>query len=457
MKKRFFIPLLLIALLALLAVLLPWKKIITEKAQAILAEKGLPQARFSLETIGLNGLTLRDVALGGDDAPALSSLTLHYSLASLREGAVDAATLKGLNLVLRAEDGNWQMHGLPRADKEPAQKTPFALPVSRAALKALPLRRITLEESALNLSSDTLNAALPFSLTLEEKDSTPRLSVTISDAQIKKESLALNPADITISAALDEKSARWQGDWSLKNLSVQADQTTLPPLNGTGTLQADAEKLTLQGSLASTDKSHRATFALEQFFSSGKPSALLVREALLPWQGGVLAVADMRIPLAGNKATRFILQVRKVPLDALMHLLTGNQADATGTVSGALPIHLLADGALQIDPGTLKADAPGVIRLNEGAIPGDVEQVALVRDILKNLHYTLLSVKTETGKDGKLNVLLAVEGHNPDAAAGKPVKLNVHLSGDLLKLIQQNVMSLLDPKTLLKQGRDAKP
>ena len=90
-----------------------------------------------------------------------------------------------------------------------------------------------------------------------------------------------------------------------------------------------------------------------------------------------------------------------------------------------------------------------------GAIPGDNQQIALVREILKDLHYSLLSVAVDSGKDHKLSVMLALEGNNLSVYNGRPVKLKVHLSGDVLNFIQQNLTAFTDPKQLLKQGKNA--
>jgi hypothetical protein len=49
-------------------------------------------------------------------------------------------------------------------------------------------------------------------------------------------------------------------------------------------------------------------------------------------------------------------------------------------------------------------------------------------------------------------VTLAVEGRNPEWMEGRAVKLNIQLNGDILDLVQNNMMLLLDPKFILKQG-----
>ena len=140
-----------------------------------------------------------------------------------------------------------------------------------------------------------------------------------------------------------------------------------------------------------------------------------------------------------------------------MQTLTGSKATATGGVSGTVPLTIGRDGSFRIGNSALTADGPGVIALSPEAIPGDNPQVALVRDVLKNLHYTVLSLGLDSTPGGKLTAVLVVEGKNPDVEKGRTIKLQVHLSGDLLELLSQNLKLMTDPKTFLEQHSHEKP
>lgn len=82
--------------------------------------------------------------------------------------------------------------------------------------------------------------------------------------------------------------------------------------------------------------------------------------------------------------------------------------------------------------------------------------MALVRDILKNFHYTNFAMGINSGKDDKLSMLLQLSGNNPEVYNGREVKLNVNLTGDLLSVIRQSMMSVSDPQQLMKDSH-AKP
>jgi hypothetical protein len=161
--------------------------------------------------------------------------------------------------------------------------------------------------------------------------------------------------------------------------------------------------------------------------------------------------------LSGKQDLKLNLHVDKVSLGNLMQQLTGARATATGVISGELPVAIGADGMIGLQQASLQAEEPGIISMAQDAIPGDNAQIAIVRDILKNFHYSVLSIGVDNGKDNKLSVLMKLEGGNPDMYSGHPVQLNVQLNGDVLNFVQQNILALTNPRKFLEQGKDAKP
>jgi hypothetical protein len=225
----------------------------------------------------------------------------------------------------------------------------------------------------------------------------------------------------------------------------------LPALNAAGTLVAKAAHIRIQGKAANAERSYRATFDLSYNLADHKQSTLLLRDVRMPWNGGVVGLTKARFPLAKKQATTFTLIVEHVPMETLMKSFAGTQVTGTGTVSGTIPVTMAADGSLRFHEGTLKADSDGVIAIAPGLIPGDNTQVTLVRDVLKNLHYTTLSVAVQSTDDKKLSILMTVEGKNPDQENARPVRLKVQFNGDVLSLIRENVMAISKPQQLLEQ------
>ncbi len=158
------------------------------------------------------------------------------------------------------------------------------------------------------------------------------------------------------------------------------------------------------------------------------------------------------MPLGGDAPIRLPLQVKQVALQPLMETLAAGKATATGNVSGALPIRLTRSGDLFIEKSTLAADAPGLLTLSPEVIPGDNPALSIARNVLSNLHYTTLALALEMQDAHALGAELKVEGSNPAVENGRPIKLTVHLSGDVLNLLRQNITLLNDPARFIQQG-----
>jgi len=251
--------------------------------------------------------------------------------------------------------------------------------------------------------------------------------------------------NVTFSSAAGLDS--WKGKWSMEKVEVEGIE--VPPLSGAGNWASDKETK-VDGEFKSADASYRSLFTLVYAADAPDHLRLQVSEAQAPWNGGLVTTHNVTVPLSGKRAITIPLQVQKVSLDALMQAITGKRASATGTLSGTVPITVDADGNLAISEGMLQTGESGTLTLAPDVIPGDNEQVAMVRDLLKNFHYNAFSMKIEQGKDKQLSILLSLSGNNPDAYNGKAVKLNVHLTGDLLDLMQQSILPLGNPKNYLK-------
>lgn len=272
-------------------------------------------------------------------------------------------------------------------------------------------------------------------------------------------SLSFRQGDITVTlhdfaASLAPGPKGWQGTWQTGAIEVKGAALPVPPLTGKGSLSWQNPHAALSGTLASADNAYRAAFALDYPDRAG--AILRIGEAAAPWNGGVVSLTDAAMPLNGEAPIILPLRLQRVSLGALMQAATGSRAAATGAVSGTLPLRVGRDGALAFQHGALKADEAGTITLQPDAIPGDNAQVALVREVLQNFHYSEFSMGVDSGKDNKLSMLLSLQGNNPDVYNGRQINLNVHLTGDVIEMLQQSVASFDDPKQLLKQGSHAK-
>ncbi len=276
-----------------------------------------------------------------------------------------------------------------------------------------------------------------------------RLAMIAGDKEIIATDVALvfNPAD----------AGKWNGTWAVGGIEISKSPYPVPPLAGAGDFTASTEKIDAGGKLYNDDKSYHGEFNVDYKINDPSSSYATITRASLPWSGGTVSVKNGRVTFAGNTRFSGNLAVEGVLLDALLRSLTGDKANATGVVAGSIPLAIEADGTPIIKPSTLSAAGGGQIVMASDAIPGDNEQLGVLRGVLGNFQYKTLAINLASDGERKLSAKLVIEGSNPDMYEGRPVKLNVQLKGDVLDLLRQSVPALTDPGQLLKQGEHAKP
>ncbi len=220
--------------------------------------------------------------------------------------------------------------------------------------------------------------------------------------------------------------------WKIEKINISGSPVAIPPLSAKGMVKYSGGKFDLSGTVASDDKKTRLVFNFDS-------TILQIKEAAVPWSDGMLSTSDVSIPINSDKPVAINLGVKQVSLNSLLSAATSNRATATGVVSGTVPVIVNRDGTFIVKKGNLKAENAGSIKLAPDVIPSDQEQVALVREVLKDFHYSVFSMGIESADNKQLVMLLSLEGNNPDVYNGRVVKLNVHLSGDVIELITQSL------------------
>lgn len=282
-------------------------------------------------------------------------------------------------------------------------------------------------------------------------------NLVVKQVKFKTDAAEITANNINLVFAPTVKPQSWQGSWTVAALTIEKTALPLPPLAGSGNFSADRSALNLDGEFKDQNTAYKTTFTVDYALDTARPSQLQIISAYLPWNEGLISLSNVNIPLAGNKPYHFVVQLQRVSLDVLMQLLTAKRAKATGVVTGAIPIFVDETGELTIQSAELKAEKSGIISLAPDAIPGDNEQVELVRNVLANFHYINFSLGLSSDEDKKLSMLLQLSGNNPEVYNGKEIKLNVRLNGDLLNLLKQNILPTLDPKQFLKEKDHATP
>ena len=438
-----------IALLVLVSLFAPWKPWLQNKIKATLEAQGFPDVQLTVEGLSLSGITLKDVSFGGGAPLSMKNMTLGYSFADILSGHFNDVTVKGLSLEANQNKDRWTLAGRESGSQE---SEPLKIPLTLDELSVLPMNNGKLEDSQLVVNAIAWKMALPLHMTWQ-KEPIPEITYKATGLRLKVPEYELVSGEAALNAGLNETNGQWEGQWEIKDIKIMDGETTAPPLNGHGTLTALADKILINGEFESADKSYRSSFATDVILNEPKKSLLTLADVAMPWNGGTIAARDVKMSFTGSKALKINLQVQHVAVNDLLQQLTGKQASGTGVISGVLPVVVNPDGSILVTGGALQAEGPGEIVLPPDFVPGDNENVALVRDVLKNLHYSVLSVTVDNGKDNKLSILMTVEGNNPDVYGGKAVKLNVHLTGDVLSFVQQNLIALTNPEKLLEQGK----
>jgi len=445
-KRLFLLIILLIGLGGLAAYfLVPWNDVLQRQITAFLNTHGLQNVTFTIDKVGIHQATLNDVVVGANQAFKLQSVTVQYDPREVLNGQLRGLTLTGLDVDVRQTDEGWSIGGLEEFSKgtNPAKSKP----VFADLIDVLPFSSVSITDSYLRVTGKSFQTVLPFNLTIE-KSPEQSLSITINASNLNAGKSAVSLG--IIKADLKPNDHRvWSGPWTVESITAG---DLIPVLSGGGTISIGDEDITATGALADATKGYTASFHAGYNLADNNKSQLTVDQVIIPFQSGVITAGKVVVPFSGDEAIAVNTKIQKVSIDALLQKLTGERVSATGTVSGSVPIIVKRDGSFTLGKGSLQADGEGQIQMPGDVIPGDNQQVALVRQILEDLHYRVLTAAVETNGAQGMTVHLSLEGNNPNVYDGRPVKLNVNLTGDLLDFIRQNAMLITNPEKLLEQG-----
>lgn len=337
------------------------------------------------------------------------------------------------------------------------KSTQFILPVTLNDVDAvIPVNQITLEKSRMQIAMSGWQLDLPLQLSWQRQP-VPTLNYRGTGIELKTKGLAITTGEASANISLKTSDNRWDGIWEIKNISITGTPSPVPVINGRGIMVLHADNATITGQLHDPTDAYKVGFDLRSPFAAPARSMLTITDASMPWNGGTLSVHGVTIPLGKAAPIKVKLKITHVSAPALMQQFLGEKASATGTISGDVPLTIEPSGNIILHQGSLHADAPGTITMSPEVVPGDNAQVALVREVLKDFHYTSLSFQVNSGENNRLALSLKLEGNNPQVQGGRAVKMTVNLNGDVLDLIEQNLLWLNDPKKIIERGQNARP
>ncbi|MBY0408089.1 MAG: YdbH domain-containing protein [Rickettsiales bacterium] len=319
--------------------------------------------------------------------------------------------------------------------------------VSEVSLKSVTLADVSLDGQA--LESLTLGYS-PLEIMQGNFRSLDAREIALKQGNMKA---ALNA--VTLSIAPNASKEHWEGPWEIGDIRLEGVPLLVPALSAKGMLRRDADTIYLSGGVRSEDGLFLVTFIFNYVVADKDKSVLTVSYAQLPWNGGMVSVKRVKVPVFGTSPIRFTVQAQGISLDTLLSAATDRKASATGKISGSIPLTVQRDGNFTVHAGQMKAESAGTLTLSPELLPGDNEQMQLVRDALKGFQYEVFSLQVENADAKQLSMLLSLRGNNPEVYNGREIHLNVHLTGNVIELLTQSLMMLNDPQQLLEQ-HDAK-
>jgi len=454
---------------------LPWKPALNallsgQIKTALVRLVGHGDVHVTLSDITPFGASIRDVRVGGQSsdmdmsATTLESVELDYNIRTLwNDRRIHGATISGLSLGLDVRDGRLRVSGLQERPLEAQIETdakatsesemePF---FSAAYFEALPLDKISVENSRIRASYTDWSVTSGWEGAAYMQAAVPTLSLKFPSIEgqggTAGNKVSFTANHVILDANLDEANKKWTGHWTLDKAAIVKAGKALPIMDASGNFELFTDHAVVSGTAKDAAGLYTASFRLDIPISNGKSLKATLSKAEAQWMGGALSLAQpLTVDLPIKKAITAHVRMSKVSIDQLMQSVTGSRVTATGDVSGTVPVIIAKDGTFDLGAGKLEAASAGQMAMPPEALPGDNPQVGLLRDVMKNFHYSGLSIEVVKGEDGKTALLLGVEGSNPDVYNGRAVKLNVNLTGDVLSLFQQNMLFLTDPKKILE-------
>lgn len=433
---------------------LPYQSAAARQIRNILEDRGIRVQSLRVERLSRDRAVLKDVVLGEDSPLHVGRVGLTYDWAELRHGRLRTIEAEGMQLALyQAKDG-WTVRGIEswlastRADKTTA---PPVLSFDPEKLRDVLPPHLAFSNSRLQAQGKqwTLEMPLTAALLLTEQPAARLESLGFSAAAVP---YRLQSGPVLADAHWEEKERCWAGTVRMEAVRLTgAPGGDLPPLQISARTRLEEKQWTADIDLHDAKRAYAADFSLRMPLSDPMAGTLTLKNARMPWGGGTVGAEGARISLSGHAPVKVTLRLHGIDLAGLMEKIGGGKVRASGRISGELPLTWHQGGRIELHEGAAHATESGVLALSPDALPdSDAQALDIAREALGNFHYDSLILQVVPDARGNAAVRLVLKGRNPDALEGRPVKLTVNLTGDLLPLVQSTLLPLHDISRLLQ-------
>lgn len=427
---------------------LPYQSEATSRIKALLESRGLKVASLQVESLGTSLVMLKDIVLGDTHPLKADRIAASYNFEGIRQGKLDSLTIQQPSLTFYQQKGQWRVGGLEPLMQGASQTRPH-LPVNESTFSLVP-GQVGVEEGRINILGDGFKADIPFNARFLKEDI---LNAELASTGITftKEPYTLSTGAIQLNPMLNAEKKQWEGKISVDAITLAGIETPPPSLNLQGSFTAKAETASVTFTLKDAAGAMHADGSLKLPIADPKSATLALKSISYPWGGGTISAEKVTVPLSGKKPISIALKVNNVDVAQLMSTLAQGKVSGTGKVNGVFPITYYPDGKVTLAEGEAQAEGAGVLAMSPDIIPAtEQKQMASVKTLLENFHYNSLKIRLSLDKEEHSTILLAIEGNNPEAFGGKPVKLNVNVTGDIVPLLRQSLIPMQDAKELLK-------
>jgi hypothetical protein len=250
------------------------------------------------------------------------------------------------------------------------------------------------------------------------------VTIPAGDAEIRAKALALTPGKVIII----ENLAATAGDMSLSGVNATLHMDSLVP--AVFTHQAITADLLSAGLPLTNGK-------MDISMDAARKVTVHKSEWILT--GGSVGTSPFSL-VPGNMTADLTLIARDLDLEKLFSLIETEGLDATGRVSGSIPLKI-RDGSVSIVNGALETHGGGKIRYNPKDPPAFLKdasssQILDLRVALTAFDYDSLKMTMdgEARKDQKISI--EAHGRNPGFYNGHDVVIHFNVEGPLQSVIE---------------------
>lgn len=429
---------------------LPYQNEVSRQIQGILSGYGIDAKKIKVESISSSVAIFSNMQLGEKPALEIGRMTARYSIGGLRNGHVNLLGMDGAVVeVYQDKTQSWQIGGFESLQLPASEGSAFS-PYDADGLRSKLPSGIVVANSTLQVNGHALEATIPFE-GMYQGAPNPNISLQLPTVSVSLGNYGMTATRGLIDAELNPESKEWEGKIDAYKVIITGLPQEIPQMRLTGTFSANEKTSKGDFTLSDAKKNHHAQVAISIPNADPENGIINIKSLQFPYAGGLVRTGSIKAPLSGDAPVKIDLHFENLSLTELAALASGGKVQATGQISGTLPLTYYPDGKIILHDGTASAKESGMIIVSPENIPGgDREEIQIVRTALQNFHYTTLSLQVLSGADKRSIIQLKVEGNNPDAFGGKKVKLNVNLTGDILPMIQQSLQSLNDVGSLLR-------